>query len=117
MSTEAKSNKPSAEEMRSTVDKIDVMAAYVRGERIQAASKGRDDWLDMIHSSSWDWGSWDFRVKPEGPRTWFIAVLPGAPVAGVAVGYAYATREEAELRGGIQCEIVEVVEKVVGGEK
>ncbi len=100
--------KPSAEDMRSTADKMAVMAAYIEGKAIQARTHFSDEWVDC-YDPSWTWEYVIYRIKPEGPRTWFVAVLPGDTEP---VGYAYKSREEAERRGGTQCEVVEVAEVV-----
>jgi hypothetical protein len=60
----------------STKAKIAVMQAYVEGEQIQARALN-GAWHD-VDIAGWDWGTWDYRVKPE-PREWWLVMKPSAP--------------------------------------
>ena len=49
--------------MKTTKEMIEVMQAYERGEQIQIKSEKKDCW-DDICNPVWDWGTFDYRVKP-----------------------------------------------------
>lgn len=46
-----------------TVEMIEVMQAYVRGEAIEVSDRGKNDWSEIKHPL-WDWNSFEYRVKP-----------------------------------------------------
>ena len=50
--------------MKTTKEMIEVMQAYERGEQIQIKSEKKDCW-DDICNPVWDWGTFDYRVKPK----------------------------------------------------
>lgn len=58
--------------MTSTEDKIAVMQAYVEGKKIQSRCcfpKEIDNWEDCC-DPVWNWGQFDYRIKPEPRRFW-----------------------------------------------
>ena len=50
-----------------TEEKIAVMQAEVDGKKIQIKSSNGADWISTNQPLTWDWWSYDYRVKPE-PR-------------------------------------------------
>lgn len=49
-----------------TQQKIEIMQAYERGEDIQEADLGEDNWEDVgIREPSWNWVMYSYRIKPK----------------------------------------------------
>ncbi|QCD52844.1 hypothetical protein [Campylobacter sp. RM16192] len=47
-----------------TREMIEVMEAFERGEEIQYARKGSEDWF-VLHTGMWHWDDYDYRIKPK----------------------------------------------------
>ena len=56
--------------MKTTEEMIAVMQAYADGETIQRQVSGGGIWTTGIgpDSPAWDWGYFDYRIKPAEPR-------------------------------------------------
>lgn len=69
--------------MSTTAEKIAVMQAYERGENIQVAVSGSDEWDDwiIVGSPSWSWRDRDYRVKPKPLDLWLVLDHHGVVVA------------------------------------
>lgn len=52
-------------------EKIAVMAAAARGEKIQMTSLSFPRWID-IPTPKWNWEELDYRVKPKPQKFWVI---------------------------------------------
>lgn len=50
--------------MKTTREKIEIMEAYERGEKIQSYDPYTDEWYDT-EIPGWDWTNFDYRVKSE----------------------------------------------------
>lgn len=50
--------------MKTTKEMIEVMQAFDRGEWIEFANIGFDDWV-ATEAPLWDWSSYNYRVKPK----------------------------------------------------
>ena len=44
---------------------IDVMQAYQEGKQIQIYDKMHKQWIDHEDKPNWNWGLYDYRVKPK----------------------------------------------------
>lgn len=85
---------------------IAVLQAFGEGKKVQARAQWAppQPWIDDP-DPSWNWGSFDYRVKPEQRRFWLN-------VYGDRAAYIYESKEEADrgTRGRIECiEVVEVL--------
>lgn len=58
---------------KNTQNMIAVMQAFCLGHEIQMSLLGKDIWTPIV-SPSWNWGDYDYRVKP-GTQVLFWAVL------------------------------------------
>lgn len=54
---------------KTTKEMIEVMQAYERGEQIQFLEYGGVKWEDCVGEPYWNWGKYDYRVKPI-PMCW-----------------------------------------------
>lgn len=59
--------------MKTLAEKIAVMQAAARGERIEADIAG---WA-AVDNPTWDWGAVDYRVAQKKPREFFVVLTPG----------------------------------------
>ena len=91
---------------------IAVMQAAKEGKAIQSRHHPHRDidvcWRDAP-KPSWDWATFDYRVKPAEPRRVWVNVY------GDCRGFAHASREQADARaraGNYRVECVEFVEVV-----
>jgi len=48
-------------------EKIEVMAAYAEGKKIQFKEKDSSNWRDYTHilAPEWNWSDYDYRIKSE----------------------------------------------------
>ena len=60
-------------------EKIAVMQAAVRGETIECAINGREDW-ELNLSPAWNWDQFDYRVKPQPKVIWVNEYEDGGDV-------------------------------------
>ena len=51
--------------MKTTREKIEIMEAYERGEKIQIYGAIPNKWTDMNIEPLWDWKNFDYRIKPK----------------------------------------------------
>ena len=89
---------------------IAVMQAAKEGKAIQSRHLPHRDidvhWKDSPRPS-WNWAMFDYRVKPAEPRRVWVNTY------GNRMGFAYASREQADANAGIyRVECVEFVEVV-----
>lgn len=72
---------------------IEVMQAYVDGAEIQVAPPSSGKWSDLssLCTPAWSWGTFDYRVKPREPRTFFANEYKAGNI-----GCLYFTKEDAE---------------------
>lgn len=56
-----------------TEEMIAVMQAYVCGERLQMR-RHPDEWRDVTSTPSWDFAYWEYRIKPQEAREWWIVI-------------------------------------------
>lgn len=52
----------------STIDIIKIMQAFLAGKPIQSRQWQSSEWLDN-YTPSWEWGEYDYRVKPDDTKT------------------------------------------------
>lgn len=90
---------------------VAVMQAWKEGKTIQSKlrAQGKDHWVDVAFPS-WDWATFDYRVKPAEPRrVW----LNWYPTKKCRSSVCYDSREEAASFAihdiAEQVEFVEVV--------
>lgn len=50
--------------MNATEQKIEVMEAYVRGEKIECRHLSRLNWIELTSPPLWNWESHEYRVAP-----------------------------------------------------
>jgi len=75
--------------MSTTAEKIAVMQAYDRGERVQMQTAGADGpWFD-IDISLWNWRDCDYRIIPRKVECWAVIDRSGHFID------AYLTKEHA----------------------
>jgi hypothetical protein len=82
---------------------IEVVAAHANGESIQLRYQ-RGPWEDVRGTPSWNFGEFDYRIKPQ-PLIMYINIYPDN------IGYAHFTKDEAkESRGtdGVTKKFIEV---------
>lgn len=48
-------------------EKIAIMQAYAEGKEIEISEIGENDW-SLSCAPTWDWSSFDYRIKPENPK-------------------------------------------------
>ena len=87
-----------------------VMQAAKEGKAIQSRHRPHRDidvcWRDAP-KPSWNWSTFDYRVKPAEPRRVWVNTY------GNRMGFAYASREQADANAGdVSTECVEFVEVV-----
>ena len=55
---------------------VEVMEAYERGENVEAKVRRDGNWLPILRAPpfepTWDWGYFDYRVKPKKREVWLI---------------------------------------------
>lgn len=91
---------------------IAVLQAFNEGKTIQLRHRNDDaaDWVDVGVSTEWDWCTFDYRIKPEEPRRFWLNLYP---TMGCRSSVCYDSREEAAnfARHEVskQIEFVEVV--------
>ena len=51
--------------MKTIQEMIDVMQAYQEGKQIQIYDKMHKQWIDHEDKPNWNWGLYDYRVKPK----------------------------------------------------
>jgi hypothetical protein len=82
--------------MKTTREKIEVMEAEERGEKIQFRFNSGMLWYDYLSEitartkPSWDWKTYDYRAAPKKPREFW------ANDYGTHMGSLFASKEEAE---------------------
>ena len=97
--------------MNDTDRMISVLQASKEGKTIQSRYRSHEssDWIDVAGSNMWDWATFDYRVKPAEPRRVWVNT------SGNRMGFAYASREQADANadaGIYRVECVEFVEVV-----
>lgn len=70
-----------------TKEYIKVMQAYVDGAEIDVKIKNGENWVDVGASPSWDWGTFDYRIKQVElvPGRWYSSKIFSCPVRFVAM--------------------------------
>lgn len=94
--------------MTDTDHMIAVMQAAKEGKTIQCKfrAQGKDHWFDVAFPS-WDWATFDYRIKPKEPRRIWVNMYDDHR------GFAYPSREQANARAGTyRAACVEFVEVV-----
>jgi hypothetical protein len=99
--------------MSTLKEKIAVMQAFADGKEIQSYDLIDDDglgWRDLDRKSgpAWNWGLYDYRVKPREPRRFFVRLEKNG-----SVHYAYepGNSNTEELSRG-KYDVIEVVEVI-----
>ena len=91
---------------------IAVLQAFKEGKTIQyraRCNRGTDENWGDAPSQIWNWASYDYRIKPAEPRRIWVNTY------GNRMGFAYASREQADANadaGIYRVECVEFVEVV-----
>ena len=91
---------------------IAVMRAAKEGKAIQSRHRPHRDidvcWKDAP-KPSWDWATFDYRIKPAEPRRVWVNMYGSHST----VGYAFYSRQIADTHAGVErVECVEFVEVV-----
>jgi len=56
--------------MKSLKEKIEVMQAYLDGEKIEHRMDDTGEWKDVYNAPYFQWGEWDYRIKPKPMEIW-----------------------------------------------
>lgn len=92
--------------MKTLKEKIEVMQAASDGKEIQILICDEwDDW-DNDTPPDFNWGANDYRIKPE-PMEFWVAIFPDGVLSQPCM-----TKEEAERKVGISCELIKVREVI-----
>lgn len=69
-----------------TAGKISIMQAFEDGAECQWRYKGTGAW-EPVENPSWNWDRNEYRIKPTGPREFYVSVADG-------VAYHYTEGDE-----------------------
>jgi len=73
--------------MSTTAEKIAVMQAFERGERIQVCNGGMGAWSHECKRPLWNWEHCDYRIAPK-PREWYAWVNECGYISDGRCGYS-----------------------------
>lgn len=96
---------------------IAVIQAHKEGKTVQyrvTAHWGSGKWRDLVGNPQWNFGSNEYRIKPE-PRQPRVIYVNEYPRDGDSWGGAYSDRDAAEYQAGSRCiatrKFIEVIEE------
>lgn len=90
---------------------VAVMQAWKEGKTIQSKlrAQGKDHWVDVAFPS-WDWATFDYRVKPAEPRRLWMNLDPNRRLrSSICYDSHYLAVRMARNSSVKQAEFVEVV--------
>ena len=70
--------------MKTTTEMIEVMQAFMHGEKIEVL-KALSGWTHTP-MPGWDWATYDYRVKPEPQHVWAVIGADGRTVDAAVSG-------------------------------